>query len=152
MDDQTPPDQNTPQPSQTVGLAGDNSPAMVILNLENLIRSHLGSIDTLEEELTKHSEMLNDIFEADPTYKDHADKAKEASRVKSQTKQQILKQPQAADLDTKVKAMKSELADTRTALADYVREYARLSGLTEITGDDGEVREIVYTAKLVKKN
>ncbi len=149
MDEQVTEAEETTTP--TVGLPNDNSPAMVILNLENLIRTHLTSIDTMEDELKKHSDMLNDIFENDPTYKEHAEKSKEASRVKTNTKLQILKQPQAAELDSKVKTFKSELGDTKAALADYVREYARLSGLTEITGDDGEIREIVYTAKLVKK-
>jgi len=43
------------------------------------------------------------------------------------------------------------LKDLQNALSDYLREYQRLSGSNEIEGDDGEVREIVYVAKLVKR-
>ena len=48
--------------------------------------------------------------------------------------------------------MKSEQSELKTGLSDYLREYQRLSGSNEIEGEDGEVREIVYVAKLVKKS
>jgi hypothetical protein len=38
-----------------------------------------------------------------------------------------------------------------TALSDYLREYMRMSGTNEIETEDGDVREIVYVAKLIKK-
>ena len=37
-------------------------------------------------------------------------------------------------------------------LSDYLREYQRLSGSNEIEGEDGELRTIVYVAKLVRKS
>ena len=51
----------------------------------------------------------------------------------------------------KVKDMTQENKDLSVAQSEYLREYARLSGTTEIEGEDGEVREIIYVAKLVKK-
>ena len=63
----------------------------------------MSAIDKLEQEVRKNKEMLDDIFNNDPTYKEHADKAKEAAKVKQNTKAQVLKQPQARELDEKVK-------------------------------------------------
>ena len=126
--------------------------AGVMLNLESMIKSHISSIDKMQEELNKHSSMLQDIFDNDPTYKEHSEKAKEATKVKSSTKAQILKQPQAADLNEKVRSFKSQLKELQDALIDYVREYQRMSGVNEIEGEDGEVREIIMVPKLVKKS
>lgn len=125
--------------------------ATVLLSLESMIKNSLTALDRMKDDLDKHRGLLDDIFNNDPTYKDHCEKAKEASKIKSATKQQILKQPQAADLSHKVTTLRSEIKEQQAALSDYVKEYQRMSGVNEIEGDDGEVREIVFTAKLVKK-
>lgn len=124
----------------------------ILINMESLIKGHISTIDKLTEEARKLKDMLDDIFANDPTYQEHDKKAKEAAKVKSGTKQQILKQPQAADLDKKLKELKSELKENQGSLSDYLQEYARMSGVNEIEGEDGEVREIVYSAKLIKKS
>jgi hypothetical protein len=136
---------NNPQPQN--GVDG----AQILINLESMIKSHIGSLERLSDELKKHKGMLNDIFENDSTYKQHSDAAKEAARIKSQTKLQILKSPQVADLANKVKGMQSQLKETREALSDYLREFQRMSGVNEIEDETGEVHEIRYVAKLVKK-
>ncbi|MBI2601275.1 hypothetical protein HYW42_04975 [Candidatus Daviesbacteria bacterium] len=130
----------------------DDSGATVIINLEGLIKNHITGIANLKEEIKKHKEIIDDILSNDPTYKDHAEKAKEAARIKTATKNQILKQPHAADTAEKLKSMRSELKEQQDALSDYLGEYQKLSGVNEIEGDDGEVREIVYVAKLVKRS
>src|SRR3954469_5642406 len=74
----------------------------ILLNLESLIKNHVASVDKLTSEARELKEMLEDIFNNDPTYKEHSDKAKEATKVKQGTKAQILKQPQAHELDEKI--------------------------------------------------
>lgn len=124
----------------------------IIVNMEGMIKSHISELDKLNEELKKHKEMLDDIFKNDEILQDHSEKAKEAGRIKQNTKKQILKKPEASDLDNKIKSLRSQIKETKAALSDYLQEYARLSGVNEIKGDDGEVREIVYVATLVKKS
>ncbi len=130
----------------------DESGAQVIINLEGLIKNHISGIERIEEEAKKHQEMLDDIFANDTVYQQHLEAAKDAAKIKNATKQQILKQPQARDLDAKVKDLKSQAKEMKDALSDYLGEYQRLSGVSEIEGEDGELREIVYVAKLVKKS
>ncbi len=125
--------------------------AQIIINLEGLIKNHISSIDKSSEELKKLKEMLEDIFKNDPTYQDHFKQAKEANQIKQKTKKEILKRPQPAELDSKIKYLRSQIKESRGSLSDYLQEYRRMSGVDEIEGDDGEVREIVYVAKLVKK-
>lgn len=125
--------------------------ADILINLESMIKSNLGAIDRLQEELKKHKGLLDDIFNNDATYKKHSDEAKEAAKVKANTKAQILKQPQAADLNNKVKTMQSELKEMQGALSDYLQQFAEMSGVNEIEDDSGDVRLIVYQARLVRK-
>lgn len=124
----------------------------VLINLEALIKSHISNIDKTKDDLKKHKEMLDSILDNDTVYKEHSEKAKEANKIKSQTRSQIMKQPQAADLNQKIKDMRQSLKALQLALSDYLREFQRMSGSNEIEGDDGEVREIVYTVKLIKKS
>ncbi len=130
----------------------DTNDATVLLDLENLIKSHVSGIDKRKEELKKIKEMLNDIFVNNPTYQEHEKLAKEANKVKAATKTQLMKLPNAKELGDKIKITTSEIKETDGALSDYLREYQRMSGSNEIEGDDGQVREIVYVAKLVKKS
>jgi|SRR3989344_7338301 len=136
-------------------MAEDNSTsndAVLLVKIEEMIKTHISQIDTLQEDITKHKEMLDDIFGNDETFKEHDKIAKEANRIKSKTKSEIMKRPDVADLANKLKALKSEKMELNEGLSDYLREYQRLSGSNEIEGDDGELRTIVYVAKLVRKS
>ena len=136
-------------------MAEDNSTsndAVLLVKIEEMIKTHISQIDTLQEDITKHKEMLDDIFGNDETFQEHDKIAKEANRIKSKTKSEIMKRPDVADLANKLKALKSEKMELNEGLSDYLREYQRLSGSNEIEGDDGELRTIVYVAKLVRKS
>lgn len=129
----------------------ENNQAQVLIDLETMIKTHITTIDKSKIELAKYKEMLDGIFQNDETYRLHEEKAKEAAKLKSLTKSQLLKTPETRDLAQKVKELSQNIKDLQNALSDYLREYNRMSGSTEIEGEDGEVREIIYTAKLVKK-
>lgn len=146
MDDQTP---ATEEPA--IPETGSND-AVLLLRIEEMIKTHIGQIDTLQEQITKFKEMADDIFGNDETFQQHDKTAKEAAKVRSKLKSEIMKRSDVADLGQKMKSLKSEKAELQGGLSDYLREYQRLSGSNEIEGDDGQVREIVYTAKLVKKS
>lgn len=131
--------------------ADSSNDATLLLRIEEMIKTHLTQIDSLSEDITKHKDMLDDIFVNDETYQEHDKTAKEAARIRTKTKQEILKRADAADLSNKLKALKSEKKELQTGLSDYLREYQRLSGANEIEDSDGELRQIVYVAKLGSK-
>lgn len=142
MDDTTPIDAAaTPVQSQSE----------VLLSMEGLIKNHLSALRKLQGDLTKQKEMLDDILANDPTYQEHLNVANEASKTKNATKAQVLKQPQAADLDKKIKDIKVEMKENSGSLSDYLSEYSRLSGLTEIEDDEGNMMQISFSAKLIKR-
>lgn len=127
------------------------SGGQILINMEGMIKNHISSLDRLSSEMKKYRDMLNDIFEQDPTFREHSEKAKEAAKVKQKTKAEILKRPQARELSDKLRDMRIEVKELEGALSDYLQEYQRMSGVNEIEGDDGEMHEIVYVAKLKRK-
>lgn len=146
MDDNTQPTENTTPPP-----AGTNEGTLLI-RIEEMIKTHITQIDNLDEEVSKYKEMVDDIFGNDQTYQEHEKIAKEATRIKSKTKSELMKRPEVADLANKLKSLKSEKSELENGLSDYLREFQRLSGLNEIEGEDGEIREIILIPKLVKKS
>lgn len=129
----------------------DDDSAQVLLTLESTIKQHIAQIDRNKAELKKQREMLESALLNDETYRLHTEEAKKAAKQKAQTKFQILEQQENKVLAEKVKDLSSDVRSLNSALSEYLREYARMSGTNEIETDDGEVREIVYVAKLVKK-
>jgi len=132
-------------------VVADGSGAQVLLDLEQLIKTNVATIDRAKVELKKQKEMLDSALQNDETYRTHNEEAKKAAKQKGATKLQILSQSANKALAEKVKTLVAEVKEATDALSDYLREYARMSGTNEIETDDGVVREIVYTAKLVKK-
>ncbi|OGE19450.1 hypothetical protein A3J19_02185 [Candidatus Daviesbacteria bacterium RIFCSPLOWO2_02_FULL_41_8] len=126
--------------------------AVLLARIEEMIKTHLAQIDSLAEEITKYKDMVDDVLANDETYQEHDKLAKEAARVKSNTKKEIMKRVDVADFANKLKSLKSEQKELKGGLSDYLREYQRLSGSNQIEGEDGEFREIVFVAKLVKRS
>jgi len=125
--------------------------AEIVLSLENMIKNHITSLDGLAEQIRKHREMVDSAFENSEVFKKHNETAKEALKVKNTTKQEILKQPAMVELSNKLKSLQAEYKERMQELSSLLPEYQRLSGLNIIETDDGAEREIVTTAKLVKR-
>lgn len=131
---------------------GVSDQATVLLSLEELIKNHIQSLEKLQDELKKHREMFSDAFANSEVYQELEKKAKEASKEKNTTRENILKQPAMQNLAQKIKDFNTELKEKKGALSDYLLEYQRMTGATEIEGHDGQVRDIVNNAKLVKRS
>lgn len=123
----------------------------VLTSLDQMIKAHVSSIDKLKTEVKKLREMIQDGFANDAVYKEHDDAAKAAAKVRQATKAQIMKQPAVLTLVQKMKTLNSELKEKQYSLSDYLLEYQRLSGANQIETDDGQVLEIVNSAKIVRK-
>lgn len=129
----------------------DTNGATVLLELEATIKNHIALIDKNKTELKKQREMLESALLNDETYRLHTEEAKKAAKTKALTKYQIMQMPENKVLADKVRDLGAQTRELNSALSDYLREYMRMSGTNEIETDEGEVCEIIYVAKLVKK-
>lgn len=139
--EETPVDADTP--------VGD---AAILLNLEEMIKSYITSLDRLRDEQRKHREMFEDSFQNDPIFRENSEKAKEALKVKNTTRQQIVSQPSVIAIANKIKSVSGEIKEKQNSLSDYLLEYQRLTGSNEIEDNDGQLREIINSAKLIKRS
>ncbi len=151
MNDTLPQDTNAQQPDPAHLNDSDTSAATVILNLESLIKNNLTGIRLRKEELKKSREMLASILLNDATYQELDQKVKDAQSQKNTVKQQLMKSQAAQELHAKVTELTHEIKEMDEALSDYAQEYHRMSGNNEIETEDGAVHEIVYIAKLIRK-
>ena len=140
------------QNTQVDDIAQPDSGQQVMFNMEAMIKSHLTARESLKIELAEHRDMLADILKNDPTYQEHDGNAKEAIRIRTATKNQILKRPDCADLSEKAKSLRVQLRENKDSTSDYAKEYNRMSGVNEIEGEDGQLYLIVMEARIIKKS
>lgn len=123
----------------------------VFLSLESLIKNHLQSINRIQHEYNEQKELLDSVLENDATYREHTERVREATKVKNATKQEIIKRPNVLTTHNKVKSLRAELGEQKATLAELLEEFRRTTGSNQID-NNGEILEIVTTAKLVKRS
>lgn len=153
MDDSVKPitDQTIPLEVAETASVGPQGELVSLLTIEGQVKDRIARLEQLKEELTPPKEMLASYLENDEKYREATKLAKEASQQKSAVKKQLLSTPQGKNLEEKVINVKEEMKEVQEALSYYLREYQRLTGSNEFEGSDGELRQIVYIAKLVRK-
>lgn len=129
---------------------GTNEAVTSLFAIENLIKTHISHIETVKIELQKQSEMFTDVLNNDPKYKEAAEEGKVVNKKKAEAKQNVLKSPSNASLNQKIKDMRLELKELKNALSNYLQQYQKIADTDQIESEDGEVRQIVYNAHLVK--
>jgi len=130
---------------------GVNENVMSLLEIQDAINFRLKKLENLKEDVRPHKEMLDSIFANDEDYVEKNELAKTASKNKGEAKKRIMRQPQAAELNQKIEDIKNENKELQESLSYYLREYQRMTGANEFESEDGELRQIVYIAKLVRK-
>lgn len=132
-------------------MATNNNQAVNLLSIESLINSHDTRLDILQKELKTQKAMLADLLDNNDEYAKASEDASKLNKLKTLAKQKALKLPSAISLVDKIKDGQSQVKELRVALSDYLAQYVNLSGTNQIEGADGVIRQIVYSARLVKK-
>ena len=122
-----------------------------INRLESIINGYQMDLEKLQGDLKDKNAMLKDAFENDAEYAKAQEEYKKIQKKKKGEKDRIIAEPAVAVLDSKVKDIRSQVKEAKQALSDYLTQYFTESGLRQITGADGEIRELVTSVRLVKK-
>lgn len=128
------------------------SDAIVVTNLANLINDTLMRMAKIVEDVKPLDEMVSSVLENDEIYKKHEINAKEANKIKNATKSEIIKRPDVSNIYSKIKEKKIDIKEAKESLSEYLQEYARITDQRRFETSEGQVQEIVYTAKLVKRS
>ena len=128
------------------------SQAEALMSLEELIKNHIDSIDKMREELKQHREMFEDSFNSNPTYREHNERVKEATKARASVRSEISKQPSVAIVKQKVDDLRFDMNEQSKTLSDLLQDYKDQTGATQIETRKGQMLEIVSTSKLVRRN
>ena len=135
----------------TVATDGSGDKVKTLLNIQSLINSSLAKIQRIKEDLNPIKEMIDSDLENDEKYNQLVEISKKASKAKSARKKDLLAEDGGQELKSKLDVLKEERKETQEQLSYYLSEYQRLTGANEIETDDGELREIKLSAKLIRK-
>lgn len=122
------------------------------LNLENLIKSHAESIEKMQTDLKAKREMFEDSFGNNPTYREHAEKVKEATKAKASVKLEISKQPAVAKLKQEISDIKFSINESKKTMGELLLDYKEQTGATQLELFNGKIFEIEVSAKLVRRS
>jgi hypothetical protein len=125
--------------------------ATTLLSIESLINSHDTKLSAMQKELSLQNEMLKHILENDEEFSKISEQASKLTKQKTIAKQKVLHTQNAIAIVEKAKEIHSQVKELKVALSDYLSQYVSLSGSNQFEGADGVTRQIVYSAKLVKK-
>lgn len=128
----------------------ETSVAETLSHVVNLIQNANTSIEKLKEDISTNKDMLEDALNNDPDYRREFDKAKEAAKVRNELKKRIMLQPELMSINTKMKNQKAHLKELKETLSEYLQEYQRQTGSKTIEGSNGELNQIISSARLVK--
>lgn len=139
------------QESNVVANTVSNSQAIQLISIENLINSHDAKVESLTKELKVQKEMLSNMLENNEEYAKAAEEAGKLVKLKTIAKQKVMKTDSAKTVVEKAKDLQTQLKELKVALSDYLAQYVSISGQNQFEGADGVTRQIIYNAKLVKK-
>jgi len=128
----------------------DENKVATLLNIESLINSANSKLNDLGYEVKEYKSMLEEILESNTEFQEAEKEAKKTAKLRAAARQKALNIPAAKTNIDKLKETQTQLKEIKIALSDYLSQYVSLSGTNQIEGPDGVVRQIIYTAKLVK--
>lgn len=128
----------------------DENKVANLLNIESLINSANSKLNDLTYEVKEYKSMLDEILESNTEFQEAEKEAKKTAKLRAAARQKALNIPAAKTNIDKLKETQTQLKEIKIALSDYLSQYVSLSGTNQIEGPDGVVRQIIYTAKLVK--
>ena len=129
-----------------------NSNVSTLLEIEKAVKMKITALERLKEEAKPIREMLESTLQANLEYAEVLAAASEAAKKKSAKKKELLNNEAGKKIVQKLNELKAAIKENQESLSYFLQEYSRLTGAKEIEGEDGEIRQIVYVAKLVKKS
>jgi hypothetical protein len=145
---------DTPNSSPTSNTIPNTTPTFDIASYNatlEIVRRRLVILEKAKKEIMTLKEMYNDIFVNDAGY-NAADKiVKEVTKKRKDVTAQLARQPQAVELNGKIKDLKEHIKENEDALSTELMEYYKTAGVTEIEDENGNVQEFTITIRIKPK-
>lgn len=129
----------------------NNSVAITIDTLESSIKNYLLSIEAKKKEVGEYKEQVSDAFDNNPAYFQSSEKVKEANLELRKIADQIASTGSVIAAKNQIKDLTLEVRELENAISKLLLKYAQISGKEEFTTTDGQIFDIVTTARLKRK-
>jgi len=117
-----------------------------------MIKNRLKIISDLNQEINRAKVLYEETLEENPSYQETQEQEEEIKETKKKIKQKkevVLENPQLKEIGKELKELRQELKENKEVLSQQLADYYKESGSLEITDEDGNVKRIKFTAKLV---
>lgn len=117
----------------------------------DLIKKRLKIISDLENEVRDASAVLRETLEENDTYQEIQEQEKELKQTVKEQKTQVLEKPEIKSIKENLKELREELKENRKVLSHELAEYFRQSGSLEIEDNEGNVKRLEFSVKLLSQ-
>jgi len=116
------------------------------------IKKRLKIISDLQEELNKVKALLDESLDNDMTYQEAKERLKKIKSETSQRTTAVLESPTIRAMQEEMKQIRKDMSENKEILAQVLADYYKDSGMLEIEDEDGNVKRIKFSVKLVSQN
>lgn len=118
--------------------------------MEDMIRKRLQIIDDLRGELNSLKENLEDLLEDDPRYQEMQEKEDEVKEERKAVKTRMTSSNDSyVGLQQEMKEKRREIRENKEALSVELVEHYRQNGATEIKDNEGNVKRMKFSVRLI---
>lgn len=102
-------------------------------------------------EIHKITEVYNESLENDPVFQEIQEKEQKFKEEHKEQKQKVKMNESLKAMEDELKKLKTEIKENKEILSLELAEYYKDSGSLEIEDAEGNVKRIVFAAKLVNQ-
>lgn len=125
--------------------------ASELLDLEQTIKTYYQGVQSKREEMKQYKEMIADTFANDKSLGEAEEKMKTLKMESNKIKEQLAGTSAVIEAKQKLKELTSEVRDLDKALSKFLLQYRDVAQTNQIMVREGEMYQIVQSAKLVKQ-
>ncbi|KKT11441.1 MAG: hypothetical protein UV89_C0014G0010 [candidate division WWE3 bacterium GW2011_GWB2_43_22] len=118
------------------------------MNLD-IVTKRLKIISDLQEELNGVKAAYQESLENDPAYQELQEEASKFRESSKDKKIQVVSSQTMKAMADQMKELKTEITENKDILGQELADYYKESGSMEITDEDGNVKRIVFSVKLI---
>lgn len=116
---------------------------------ENMAKNLISTVKARKAELGDKKKALEDLLLENKEYSQAVDLAKEVGKDKTDARKKALqKNPEAIKLDADISEIKGEVTAKQASLFDYLLDFNKQTGKTEIVDNTGETHQIKIKAEI----
>lgn len=125
--------------------------ASELLDLEQTIKTYYQGVQSKREEMKQYKEMISDTFANDKALGEAEEKMKTLKMESNKIKEQLAGTSAVIEAKQKLKELTAEVRDLDKALSKFLLQYRDVAQTNQIMVREGEMYQIVQSAKLVKQ-